>query len=337
MSISFKAFRIHERNGSIHADFETMVLNELTAGDVVIEVHYSAINYKDALATTGRGKILRRFPLNGGVDLSGVVHSSTVNTFKTGDKVLVTGCGLSETYDGGYAEYARVPEACVIPLPTSLNLQEAMVMGTPALTAALALYRMQENNQSPEQGPILVTGASGGVGQVAIDIFSTQGYEVIAQTSKLELRDYLLSLGAKDVMSYVDAHEYNRPLEKAVWAGAVDTVGGETLAYLTRTVKEWGNIAAIGLAAGSELKTTVMPFILRGVSLLGISSTNCSCDLRRKLWQLLGEEWRPSHLDKATNNLISLDELDQHFQPLLDNQIHGRTVVQIQTKKSKKD
>ncbi len=325
----FRAFRIHNDAGVIRAGIESIMLDQLTQGEVVIEAHYSSVNYKDALAGSGQGKILKQYPLVGGIDVAGVVVESKDEQFDVGDKVLVTGCGLSETYDGGYAEYVRTPSHCVIPLPQGLTLQQAMVMGTPALTAALALHRMEQNGQSPAQGPIAITGGSGGVGQLAIDLFSRRGYEVVAVSGKEALHPHLLKLGATRVIPPTALMTKQRPLEKAVWGGAVDTIGGELLAELCRTTREWGNIASIGLAGGHELNTTVMPFILRGVSILGISSTNCPCELRRKLWQRLGEELRPANLDLIAVEPITLEQLGEIFQQLLNGKSRGRIVVTI--------
>lgn len=325
----FKAFRIHQDGEGVRAEFEMVTLDDLTPGEVVIEAHYSGINYKDALAATGKGKILRRFPLIGGVDVSGVVVSSSDPQFQNGDAVLVSGSGLSELYDGGYAEYVRVPSQCVVSVPHGLSLFEAMVMGTPALTAALALHRMQLNGQRPEQGPIVVTGASGGVGNLVVDIFARQGYQIIAVTSKPDAVEPLMALGAQQVKLRDQLLYGGRPLEKALWAGAVDMVGGETLAWLTRTVQEWGNIAAIGLTGGSELHTTVMPFILRGVSILGISSTNCPAELRRKLWLRLAQEWKPAHLGSICHEVIDFQALPGAFEKIIGNHAQGRIVVNI--------
>ncbi len=325
----FRAFRIHNGNGNIRAGIEQLTLDDLTAGDVVIKSAYSGINYKDALAATGRGKILRHYPLNGGIDASGIIAQSSSKHFKAGDKVLVTGCGLSESCDGGYSEYVRVQSDCVIHLPSGLSLFEAMAMGTPAFTAALALQRMEENHQNPALGPIVITGASGGVGNLAIDIFSQQGYEVTAITSKHSHQQRIIQLGASNVLLRQDIVMAEQPLEKAIWGGAVDTVGGDSLAWLTRSVREWGNIASIGLAASHELHTTVMPFILRGVSILGISSGNCPYDLRRSLWQQLGTKLKPRHLDLITAKTIQLDELMPCFEEMLDRKTEGRTVVEI--------
>lgn len=326
---TFKAFRIHNNNGTIQAGIESVALDDLSEGEVVIKAAYSGINYKDALAATGKGNILKRFPLVGGIDVSGVVHSSNDKEFKPGDNVLVCGAGLSEVYDGGYAEYVRVKAECVIPMPKGLSLFEAMVMGTPAFTAALALHRLEENRQSPCKGPMIITGASGGVGNLAVDIFSNGGYEVVAVSGKENQDERLKQLGANRILRRSQIEMGKHPLESAQWGGAVDTVGGETLAWLTRTVKQWGNIASIGLADSHELNTTVMPFILRGVSILGISSTNCPHTLRRKIWQRLGNELRPQHLDIIHNKTIQLDELIPAFEEMLARKTQGRIVVKI--------
>ena len=328
---TFKAFRIDNRDGIHSAGITDLRLNQLTEGDVVIEAHYSGVNYKDALAGTGRGKILRHFPLNGGIDVSGRVVESNYAGMKIGADVLVTGSGLGERYDGGFAEYVRIDHRYVIPLPENLSLFEAMIMGTPALTAALALHRMEQNGQSPTKGPILITGAGGAVGNIAIDIFSRRGYEVVALTSRAQHRERLKHLGATEVLLPNDITMGKRPLETAQWGGAVDTIGGETLAWLTRTVHEWGNIACIGLAADSSLNTTVMPFILRGVSLLGISSTNCDNGLRRRLWGRLGKGLKPNHLDKIINQVVTMEQLPCVFDAVLDKKSHGRTVVEIKS------
>ncbi len=275
----FRALRIHRDDGRIEPRFEELTLDQLAKGEVVIRVAYSTINYKDALAATGAGPILRRFPLVGGIDLSGEVVSSEDSRYQAGQKVLVTGCGLSETHDGGYSEYARVRGDWVIPLPPGLDERAAMQLGTAGFTAALAIHRMEQNGQAPGNGPVLVTGATGGVGSLAVNMLAGRGYEVVALTGKPDAADYLREIGIARVLLRQELEFGSRPLEKALWAGAVDNLGGETLAWLTRTVDFWGNIASIGLASGPELHTTVMPFILRGVNLLGIKSrrpANCA-------------------------------------------------------------
>jgi acrylyl-CoA reductase (NADPH) len=326
---NFQAFRIHDEGGKTRAGIETINLSELSSGDVVIEAHYSSVNYKDALAGTGRGKILRHSPLIGGIDVSGVVASSEDKRFKAGDAVLVTGCGLSEVHDGGYAEYVRVPADWVIPLPQALDPFRAMAIGTAGFTAALAVKRLQENHQSPELGPILVTGATGGVGSFAIDMLSTLGFEVVALSGKSEAVPYLTSLGASRIVNRHNLEMGTQPLEKTQWGGAIDNVGGDILAWLTRTVSPWGNIVSIGLAGGVKLETTVMPFILRGVGLLGVSSSNCPLPWREPLWQRLGSDLKPRHLDKIVSETVTLQQLPDVFERMLARQTRGRVVVSL--------
>ncbi len=326
---SFRAFRIHQDDGQVRAGFEELTIDDLTAGEVVVRVAYSGINYKDALAATGKGKILRTSPLNGGVDLAGRVEHSTDARFSAGDPVLVCGGGLSETLDGGYSEIARVPADCVVHIPDGLSEFDAMGIGTAGFTAALAVQRMEENGQNPEHGPILVTGATGGVGSIAIDILAGRGYNVVAFTGKSDQHDYLRSLGAADFVDRNSIKMGERPLEKAQWGGAVDNVGGDTLGWLTRTVQPWGNIASIGLAGGYKLSTTVMPFILRGVSLLGINSIEMPSEVRDRVWERLAGDLRPQHLDKIVTRRIGFDELPTAFDAFVDAQIVGRTVVEI--------
>jgi NADPH2:quinone reductase len=296
---------------------------------VVIRAAYSDINYKDALAATGKGKILRQFPLVGGIDVAGRVESSSNKQFAEGDEVVVCGCELSETRDGGYAEYVRVPADCVVKLPESLTLFDSMALGTAGFTAALAVERMEQNGQNPEHGPIVVTGATGGVGSVAVDILSGAGYEVVAVTGKSEAAEYLRGLGAAHVQLRGDIDLGKRPMERAEWGGAVDNLGGEVLTWLTRTVKPFGNIASIGLAASHELNTTVMPFILRGVSLLGINSVLCPPDVRRSVWERLGSDLKPRHLDRIVSRTIEFDELPNAFDDYVNGAVTGRTVVKI--------
>jgi NADPH2:quinone reductase len=325
----FKAFRIHERDGKIVSGFERVSLDALTAGEVVIRVQYSSINYKDALAATGAGRILRKYPLNGGIDLAGEVVSSEDARYRPRQEVLVTGCGHSETLDGGYAEFARSKGDFVIPLPDGMSPFDAMALGTAGFTAALALQRMEQNGQQPALGPIVVTGASGGVGSIAIDLFTTRGYEVVAVSGKPQADDFLKSLGATKILRRQDIDLGKRPMESAQWGGAVDNVGGEILTWLTRTVDSWGNIASIGLAGSHKLETTVMPFILRGVSLLGINSSAMPRDVRLGIWKRLASDLKPRHLDRIVTETIPFDELPAAFEDYVKGRIMGRTVVKI--------
>jgi NADPH2:quinone reductase len=326
---AFQAFRIHEQDGKIAARIDTLALTDLADGDVVVRVRYSTINYKDALAATGAGRILRRYPLVGGIDLAGEVVSSADARFKAGDKVLVTGCGLSETHDGGYAAYARMKAEWVVPLPPGLGLDDAMRIGTAGYTAALAIHRMEQNGQSPKQGPIVVTGASGGVGSLAIDMLAGRGYEVVALSGKAEADEYLRAIGAARILRRGELNLGKRPLEAVQWAGAIDNLGGEVLTWLTRTVDFFGNIASIGLAASPELHTTVMPFILRGVSLLGINSVANPRELRLKVWERIATDLRPRHLARICARTIGLEELMTAFPDYVAGRVQGRTLVRI--------
>jgi len=326
---SFRAFRIDEQDGKIVAGFANLAVDDLTAGNVVVRVSHSTINYKDALAATGKGRILRRYPLNGGIDLAGVVVSSADPAFEPGTEVLVNGCGLSETVDGGYSEIARVDSGALVPVPDGMTCAEAMQIGTAGYTAALAIHRMEQNGQAPEGGPVVVTGATGGVGSIAIDMLSGRGYEAVAVTGKAGEEAYLRKIGAHSILLRDDIDFGKRPMEKAQWAGAIDNLGGDYLAWLTRTMLYGGNIASIGLAASHELHTTVMPFILRAVCLLGINSVETPGDLRRAVWRRIGTDLKPRHLDVIGSQTISFDELPAAFQAYIDGTVTGRIVVEI--------
>lgn len=326
---NFRAFRIDQKDKNIVAGFTELSIDDLSAGDVVIKVSHSTINYKDALAATGKGRILRSFPLVGGIDLAGTVISSEDDRFNEGDAVLVNGCGLSETRDGGYAEYARVAADSVINIPSGLGPAEVMQLGTAGFTAALAIHRMEQNGQLPENGPVVVTGATGGVGSIAVDMLAVRGYDVVALTGKKEQGDYLESIGAARILLRHELDLGKRPMEKAEWAGAIDNLGGEYLTWLTRTVGYGGNIASIGLASGFELNTTVMPFILRAVCLLGINSVDTPRDLRMAVWRRIGSDLRPAHLDSIASKTIGFDELPGAFQAFIDGKVTGRIVVEI--------
>jgi acrylyl-CoA reductase (NADPH) len=326
---TYRAFRIHQDAQGHRAGLEQLPKPSPAEGEVLVRVAYSSVNYKDALAGTGRGKILRTFPLVGGVDAAGIVEQSNDGRYRTGDAVLATGWGLSFDHDGAYAEYLCVPAAWLVPIPEGLDTRSAMILGTAGLTAALAVHRMLVNGQHPELGPILVTGASGGVGCMAIGIFARLGYEVVALSGKAELEDWLKGIGADRVIGRDALADAKRPLEKALWGGAVDNVGGEILAQITRTIAPNGNIASIGLAGSHLLETTVMPFILRGASLLGCNSVDIPQPLRVDLWRHLASDWRPADLDALVGGTLDLDALPRTFEQMLGGKTHGRLLVRV--------
>jgi putative YhdH/YhfP family quinone oxidoreductase len=326
---TFHAFRIHSDDGGYRAGIESMRADDLSAGEVLIKTAYSSVNYKDALAGTGKGKILRRFPLNGGIDVAGHVVASSDPRFKEGDAVLCTGCGLSETRDGGYAQYARLQAEWTIPLPHGLSLRESMILGTAGFTAALALYRMRDNRQLPALGPIAITGATGGVGMLATDIFTRAGFEVHAISGKPEHAEFLKSLGAREVLDRRTLDLGHHALESTRFGGAVDSAGGDWLARLLACTAPYGNVASIGLAADSKLATTVMPFIIRGVSLLGIASAGTARAIRGEVWQHLASDWKPAQLDAVCTNEVTLDGLPDIFAAMLAGRSFGRTLVRV--------
>jgi NADPH2:quinone reductase len=324
----FRAFRIFDDNGTTVSRLVDMTLDELTPGAVAIRCAYSSVNYKDALAATGTGKVVRRFPVVGGIDIAGTVESSEDPRFAPGDQVVATGYELGVSHDGGFAGYARVPAEWVVHLPSGLSLRDAMAIGTAGFTAALSIVEMERNGLSPGQGRVIVTGATGGVGCLAVQSLAARGYEVTALTGKPDAVEFLRALGARDVLLRRDLPMGTRPLEKATWTGAVDVVGGETLAWLTRTMAYGGCIASSGLTGGADLHTTVMPFILRGVKLLGIDSAMCPMHIREEVWRRLASDLRPAHLDRTTQE-IGLDGLPDAFSTLLAGQARGRFVVRI--------
>jgi len=326
---AFKALLIEERDGKVVSGFTQLDESRLDKGDVVIRVAFSSVNYKDALAATGAGKIIRRFPCVGGIDLSGVVESSTDSRFKAGDPVIATSFDIGVAHHGGYAEFARVPADWVIPLPAGLSLYDAMALGTAGFTAALAVVRMEENHLTPAKGPVIVTGATGGVGSLALDMLAKRGYHVVALTGKESEADYLRELGAGEVMlrQSLDLAKI-RPLNKARWAGAVDNLGGDVLAWIASTMEQGGTIASIGLAASMSLNTTVAPFILRGVSLLGIDSGYIREPYRQGVWQRLASDLRPPHLEQMARR-IPFDQLPVVFDEYIAGLAKGRVVVEI--------
>jgi acrylyl-CoA reductase (NADPH) len=324
----FNAFRVFDENGTISGRVVQVSLDQLSEGAVVIKAAYSSVNYKDALAATGAGRIMRRFPLVGGIDVAGTVESSADAHFKAGDPVVVTGYEMGVAHDGGFAAYVRVPAEWVVPVPAGLTLLDAMAIGTAGFTAALSIVEMERNGLAPSSGPVIVTGATGGVGSIAIQALAARGYAVTALTGKAHEADYLRTLGAASILTRDSLAMGTRPLEKSLWAGAVDPVGGEVLAWLTRTMMYGGCIANSGLTGGTDLKLTVLPFILRGVKLVGIDSVMCPAATRLEVWRRLAGDLRPAHLATATRTL-RLEGLPDAFATLLAGQARGRFVVDL--------
>jgi putative YhdH/YhfP family quinone oxidoreductase len=325
----FKAYRTFQESNAVVSRFVDMSVDDLDPGDVVVRTKYSTINYKDALSYNGAGKIMRKYPTNAGIDMAGTVEASTDSRWKRGDKVIVHAYDMGVAHDGGYAECVRVPGDWVVRRPESMTAFDAMTLGTAGFTAAQAIMLMEHNGLKPDGGPVAVTGATGGVGSVAVEILAKSGYEVVAITGKKEETHYLKSLGARDVMlrQSIDLSKV-RPLDKSTWAGAVDNLGGDLLAWLLSTMKIGGTVGAVGLAADMKLNTSVAPFILRGVSLLGADSANCPMSLRQKIWNKLAVEWRPDAVHDQVRT-IDFEDLPTHFDPYIKGMVRGRTVVRI--------
>jgi acrylyl-CoA reductase (NADPH) len=325
----FKAFRIFSDGGQTAGRLVEIGLDDLSAGEVVFKTACSSVNYKDALAATGTGgKIIRKFPLVGGIDAAGTVVTSTDARFKPGDEVICTSYDMGVAHDGGYAEYCRVPADWVVPLPKGLSLFDAMAIGTAGYTAALAVCLLEQNDMKPKNGKVLVNGATGGVATLAIDMLAALGYEVTAVTGKDGEHAFLKNIGAREVIGRNSVDLGTRPLEKALWAAAFDSVGGEQLAWLTRTMQPQGVIASFGNAGGIELKTTVLPFILRGVRLIGVDSVSTPMPLRRRVWERLATDLKPRHLSDIAYS-IALAGLPAQFEKLLQGTGRGRAVVRI--------
>ena len=324
----FKSLRIFDENGKVTARVVEVALSELSAGEVVFQTAYSSVNYKDALAATGTGKIIRSFPRIAGIDATGTVISSADGRFKAGDEVICTSYELGVGHDGGYSQVCRVPADWVVPLPKGLTLFDAAALGVAGYTAGLAMELLELNGMAPGNGKILVNGATGGVATLAMDMLAGLGYHVVAVTGKDDEHEYLRKIGAKEVLSRHKLEMGTRPLEKALWAAAFDSVGGDQLAWLTRTMQPGGLIASFGNAGGIEFKTTVLPFILRGVRLIGVDSGFTPMPLRRKVWGRLAADLKPRHFADIAH-IISLDDLPAYFDRMLKGQIRGRAVVKL--------
>ena len=330
MAKTFRAFVVNKTEEHFSADFKELTDNELPAGEVLIRVAYSDVNYKDGLASIPEGKIVRNYPFVPGVDLSGVVVESSDPRFKEGDAVLATSYDLGVSHYGGYSEYARVKAEWVVPLLEGLSLKEAMALGTAGFTAALAIYQLEKNGLKPQNGPVLVTGATGGVGSIGINILHKLGYTVAASTGKTSEQAYLKELGASEFLSREETSaESKRPMDKERWAGSLDSVGGSTLAYLIRTTAYNGSIASYGNTGGVNFSSTVFPFILRGINLLGIDSVHCPTELRHHLWQRLASDYKPDRLLDLISSEVPFEDLPQVLATILKGGVRGRTVVRI--------
>ncbi|QGH33594.1 acryloyl-CoA reductase [Gracilibacillus salitolerans] len=330
MSERFKALLVNKENEEFSVGVKELTFQDLPEGEVLIRVHYSGINYKDSFAANPNGNIVKDYPFVPGIDLAGVVVSSDDPQFKEGDKVIATSYEIGVSHYGGYSEYARIPSEWIVPLPEGLSLKEAMIIGTAGFTAALSVQLLEENNLSPEKGKVLVTGATGGVGSFAVSILASLGYQVEASTGKESEHNYLRRLGADTIISREEVYDGKlRALGKQKWVAAVDPVGGEPLAYVLSQIQYGGSVAVSGLTAGTKLPSTVFPFILRGVNLLGIDSVYCPMDTRVKTWQRLATDIKPFNLEEFVSREITLEQLSEFLPALLKGKQRGRMIVKI--------
>ncbi|MGM1035007.1 MAG: NADPH:quinone oxidoreductase family protein [Bacillota bacterium] len=326
----FDALVVNKQDDQFTVNILQLSLDDLPQGEVLIRVHYSGVNYKDSLAAIPNGNIVSSYPIVPGIDMAGVVVSSEDSRFKEGDEVIATSYGIGVSQSGGYSQFARVPAEWIVPLPDGLTMKEAMIVGTAGFTAALSVLRLEENNLTPGQGSVLVTGATGGVGSFAVSILSKLGYSVEASTGKESEHGYLKAIGAATIVSREDVYDGKlRALGKQKWSGAVDPVGGEPLASVLSQIKYGGAVAVSGLTAGTSLPATVFPFILRGVNLLGIDSVNCPMDTRLKVWHRLATDFKLEHLEQLVQQEITLEELPDVLPTLLKGEARGRTIVKL--------
>ncbi|MDB3990332.1 acryloyl-CoA reductase [Gammaproteobacteria bacterium] len=325
----FKCFRIDQEDDKIVSGLQSISMDDINPGEITLKTEYSSINYKDALAATGKGKILRIFPLIGGVDVAGEVVKSDDPRFDPGDKVIAACSGLSETNDGGYSEYARINSEAAIELPKQMDTRTAMAIGTAGFAAGLAIFKMKLNKQTPEMGPIVVTGATGGVGSIAIDMLSSSGFETTAITRKKTHDEYLKTIGTTNIVCLEEMELGERPLEKAQFGGGIDNVGGDLLSWVLRSTVPEGNVASIGLAADFKLPTNVMPFILRGVNLLGVNSTTLPNAVKQEVWDDIANNMPPQKIDQIVTKEVTLEELPDQFQAFIEGSIVGRVLVKV--------
>lgn len=328
--MTFKAFRVNQEEEEFSSGIEELELEDLSEGDVVIKVHYSSVNYKDAMASVKNSKIAQKYPLTPGIDLAGEVVESHSEQFREGDKVIATSYDIGVAKDGGYSEYARIPSEWIVELPEGLTLEESMIYGTAGFTAALSIHRLEEAGIRPEDGPVLVTGATGGVGSMAIAMLSKLGYSVVASTGKESEHGYLKELGANEIVSREAVYDGKiKALDKQLWAGAVDATGGNNLAAILSKLHYSGAVAVSGLTAGTDVPTTVFPFILRGVSLLGVDSVQCPMTIRRQIWNRMATDLKPEGLFGQMKNELTLEELPETINTLLEGKARGRNIVKL--------
>ncbi|MCB5237468.1 MAG: acryloyl-CoA reductase [Niallia nealsonii] len=331
MKNNFQAVVVDNKDSNFSVETKQLGLEDLSAGEVVIKVHYSGVNYKDGLASTPDGKIVRSYPHIPGIDLAGIVVSSEDSRFKEGDSVIATSYEIGVSHSGGYSEYARIPADWIVPLPAGLSLKEAMIIGTAGFTAALSVQRLQDNGLKPENGPVLVTGATGGVGSFGVAMLSKLGFEVVASSGKKEAADYLISIGASNVIGREEVYNGKiKALDKQVWAGAIDPVGGESLAAIISKIVYGGSVAVSGLTGGGAVPTSVFPFILRGVNLLGIDSVYCPMEIRRKLWERIATDLKLEELSSFIYKEVSLQQLPEELPKILAGGITGRIIVAVE-------
>ncbi|BDH60447.1 putative quinone oxidoreductase YhfP [Lysinibacillus sp. PLM2] len=330
MSQTFNALVVNKEEENFTVKVQSLTMQDLPEGDVLIRVSYSGVNYKDSLASIPNGNIVRSYPFVPGIDLAGIVESSEDPRFKKGDEVIATSYEIGVSHFGGYSEYARVKADWVVPLPKGLTLKEAMTIGTAGFTAALCVQRLEENGLTPEKGPVLVTGATGGVGSFAVSILATRNYQIEASTGKTSESEYLKNLGANEILSREDVYDGKiKALGKQKWSAAVDSTGGEMLASVISQIQYGGAVAACGLTAGTNLPTTVFPFILRGINLLGVDSVYCPMETRAKTWERLATDFKPTNLDSFIQQEVTLQELPDALPTLLEGKARGRIIVKL--------
>ncbi len=326
----FKAFYIDQSDGKTNAGIKTISIDALPSSDVLIKVHYSSVNYKDGMVSTPGNPMVKEYPIIPGIDLAGIVVQSKDDRFKEGDAVIATSYEIGVSHHGGYSEYASIPGEWVIPLPDELTLEEAMIYGTAGFTAALSIHKLEKNGLVPSEGPVLVTGATGGVGSMAVAMLTKRGYEVEASTGSIEHKDYLFDLGAVSVVSREDVYDGKlRALGKQRWAAAVDPVGGEPLASLLSQLHYNGAAAVSGLTAGTDVPTQVYPFILRGINLLGVDSVYCPMETRKEVWNRLASDLKISDTFDRIKEVISLEQVPETLTKILEGKTRGRTIVKL--------